>query len=78
MAKTRPKPVRRRRPARKRPVRRPRRVELRPIRRLIDARLEELAAAEQTKKVRDAIRRLRRCLAEIDEICGPEMTVPLV
>ncbi|HXH06122.1 MAG TPA: hypothetical protein VNI83_05970 [Vicinamibacterales bacterium] len=76
MAKSPPK-----RPARPRArpgPRRPRRVELRPVRRLIDARLKALLAARPTREVRDAIRRLRRCLKEIDEICGPEMTVPLV
>lgn len=55
----------------------PKKVELRPIRRQIEAHHKALRGAEQTREVKNAIRRLQRCLAEIEGICGPDMMVPL-
>jgi hypothetical protein len=66
--------------AARRPVRRKaarKKVELRPLRRQIEAHHKALRGAEQTRAVKNAIRRLQRCLAEIEGICGPDMMVPL-
>lgn len=58
-------------------ARSPKKIELRPVRRQMEAHIKSLRAAEQTVKVRSALRRLRRCLAEIRRICGPDMSIPL-
>lgn len=69
--------------ARKKTTRRParataaRKVELRPIRKQIEAEKKRLRGAEQTREVKNAIKRLDRCLAEIRAICGPNMMIPL-
>lgn len=65
-----------RRPARRR-VAKKKKVELRPIRRQLEAHHRALRGARQTREVRNAIRRLKRCLAEIKGICGANMMVPL-
>lgn len=52
-------------------------IELRPIRRQIEAHRKALRSAEQTLKVKRALRRLKRCLDEIRGICGPDMSIPL-
>lgn len=60
-----------------RPGKGPRKIELRPIRRQLEQTLTRLDKAEQTEVVKDALVRLTRCLNEIHEICGPDMTIPL-
>ena len=54
-----------------------REVELRPIRQQLHAAVKTLKPYEQSGKIKDAIRRLDVCLAEIQEICGPDMSIPL-
>lgn len=70
-------PARRARGAAGRPGKGPRKIELRPIRRQLEQTLTRLDKAEQTEVVKDALVRLTRCLNEIHEICGPDMTIPL-
>ena len=70
-------PARRGRRAAGRPGKGPRKIELRPIRRQLEQTLTRLDKAEQTEVVKDALVRLTRCLNEIHEICGPDMTIPL-
>lgn len=70
-------PARRARRAASRPGKGPRKIELRPIRRQLEQTLTRLDKAEQTEVVKDALVRLTRCLNEIHEICGPDMTIPL-
>ena len=52
-------------------------VELRPVRKQLEAHMKSLRGAEQTREVKNAIKRLDRCLAEIRAICGPNMMIPL-
>ena len=59
-------------------VARPKGVELRGVREKLRSHVATLSSVEQpSDKVRDAIDRLNRCLAEMDEICGPHMLIPL-
>ena len=51
-------------------------VELRPIRERLRGAVKRLEGFQQTDPVRDAITRLNVCLAEINEICGPNMMIP--
>jgi hypothetical protein len=63
---------------RPRRARRPRRVELRGVRLKLREHVAKLKKVEQpSDKVRDAVKRLNRCLAEINKICGPHMLIPL-
>lgn len=70
-------PARKTTPRRVARGRRAKKIELRPIRRQIEAHTRSLRDAEQTRKVQSALRRLKRCLAEIKSICGPDMSIPL-
>lgn len=53
-----------------------REVELRPIREQLYQAVDTLKTFHTSTKVEDAIRRLDACLAEINEICGPDMAIP--
>ena len=53
-----------------------REVELRPIRKQLFRAVDTLKTFTHSPKVEDAIRRLDMCLAEINEICGPDMAIP--
>lgn len=57
-------------------ARRRREVELRPIRKQLHAAVKKLQGFHKSSKVEDAIKRLDVCLAEINEICGPDMAIP--
>ena len=76
-ASSRKAPAKRRGTRRAPSPRKPKAVELRPIRTKLRSDVALLQSAPSTDKVRDAIDRLNRCLAEIDEICGPDMMIPL-
>lgn len=52
-------------------------IELRPIRMKLKDHVSRLKRAEQTRQVKNALRRLQRCLAEIQKTCGPNMMIPL-
>ena len=56
----------------------PKRVELRGVRTKIREHVATLRAVEQpSDKVRDSLERLNRVLGEMEEICGPNMIIPL-
>jgi hypothetical protein len=60
------------------PVReKPAYVELSGLRTDLRSKINILNSVSPNEKIRDAMARLERCLAEIHEICGPNMTVPL-
>ena len=62
----------------RRPAARGRRqVQLKPVFNRINSSLAQLRRVEQTKDVRNAITRLTRCLKEIDDICAPDMIIPI-
>jgi hypothetical protein len=61
---------------RKKVIAREQGVELRPIRERLRGAVKRLEAFQPTDPVRDAIARLNVCLAEINEICGPNMMIP--
>ncbi len=82
LAKTRAtasKTTRRKTTAKRPPARRgrPRQVELKPVFNRLSSSLAKLKRVEQTKEVKGAIARLNRCLRAIDEICGPDMIIPV-
>ena len=39
--------------------------------------IAQLKRVEQTAAVKSALTRLKRCLQEIDNTCGPDMIVPI-
>lgn len=61
----------------KRAARAPKKVELRPVRRQLEAHRKALGRVEQTQQVKRALKRIQRCLAEIEGICGADMSIPL-
>ena len=64
----------RRRPRR---VKAPKSIELRPIRKQLEAHKKTLGRTPQTRQIKAALRRIERCLAAINDICGPDMNIPL-
>ncbi|CAN5651619.1 hypothetical protein BH23ACI1_BH23ACI1_19930 [soil metagenome] len=52
-------------------------MELKPVFNRLSSSLAKLKRVEQTKEVKGAIARLNRCLRAIDEICGPDMIIPV-
>jgi glycine/serine hydroxymethyltransferase len=51
--------------------------ELSPVRRALDRKIKQLKQLEQTSNVREAIRRMKRCKAEVAAMCGTHMLIPV-
>lgn len=66
----------RRKAARKRTVGR-RQVQLKPVFKSLSSSLAQLKRVEQTRQVKGAIVRLTRCLNAIEDICAPDMIIPI-
>lgn len=53
------------------------RIDLGPLHTKLKSHARQLKQAEQTTKVKNALRRLQRCMDEIRSTCGPTMVIPL-
>jgi hypothetical protein len=62
--------------ARRRPAGR-KKFELSPVRRAVDRKIKQLKQLEQTPNVREAIKRMKRCKAEVVAMCGTHMLIPI-
>ena len=74
---TRKKTASRKKTTARRRARGPRQVQLKPVFNRINTSLAQLRRVEQTRDVKNAITRLTRCLKEIDDICAPDMIIPI-
>lgn len=78
MAKRRSKKAVRRPAAKRRKVVvRPRGVEFSSVRKAARKKIEELRALEQTPEVIAAIGRMEECVAQVTQICGDNMLLPV-
>ena len=78
------KTSRRRRTATRRPGARPGsrgvargKIDLGPLHSRLTAHVGRLQRVQQTPEIKNALRRLTRCLDEIQSSCGPTMLIPL-
>ena len=62
---------------RRAPRARGRYVDLKPAHAHMSRAIAQLRRVEQTAAVKSALTRLKRCLQEIDNTCGPDMIVPI-
>lgn len=61
----------------RRTMSRVRKVELSPVRRAVERKIAQLKRLEQTPRVREALKRMKRCKAEVAAMCGTHMLFPI-